>query len=112
MHPKFVGVDAEHLAELLLRLHHNDIIQGSFYVRNVMAQPGPLARAPAERSMATPSFRIIDFGRGRVWDWDYEEHGGESDADARRQRRREFAVARGDEVERGRRQLLVDDMGF
>lgn len=26
-------------------------------------QPGPLARHPKERSLLTPSFRLIDFGR-------------------------------------------------
>ena len=42
-----------------------DIVQGSFYVRNVMIQPGPLTAPPSRRSFDTPSFRIIDFGRGQ-----------------------------------------------
>jgi hypothetical protein len=33
-------------------------------VRNILRQPGPLTFAPSERSDKTPSFRIIDFGRG------------------------------------------------
>ena len=52
---------------LMLRLNHLNIIQGSFYVRNVLVQPGPLTAPPERRSRAHPSFRIIDFGRGRVW---------------------------------------------
>ena len=36
------------------------------YVRNILVQPGPLAALPSVRSYATPSFRIIDFGRGVV----------------------------------------------
>ena len=58
---------------LILRLHHADILQGSFYVRNIMIQPGPLTAPPAERSFETPSFRIIDYGRGTSWDWELEE---------------------------------------
>ena len=50
---------------LLLRLHHYKITQGSFYVRNIMVQPGPLTVPPEQRSFDCPSFRIIDFGRGR-----------------------------------------------
>jgi len=29
----------------------------------VVVQPGPLTRHPDERSLLTPSFRLIDFGR-------------------------------------------------
>ncbi|KAJ6629867.1 hypothetical protein B0H10DRAFT_1629162, partial [Mycena sp. CBHHK59/15] len=52
---------------LALRLHYAQITQNSFYVRNVLRQPGPLTVAPALRSLDTPSFRIIDFGRGEAW---------------------------------------------
>ncbi|KAH9903238.1 hypothetical protein C8Q73DRAFT_798902 [Cubamyces lactineus] len=51
---------------LLLRLHELRITQGSFYVRNVLIQPGPLSARPSQRALGTPSFRIIDFGRARV----------------------------------------------
>ncbi|KAH9848129.1 hypothetical protein C2E23DRAFT_469180 [Lenzites betulinus] len=49
---------------LVLRLHALNITQRSFYVRNIMIQPGPLSAPPAKRTYEHPSFRIIDFGRG------------------------------------------------
>ncbi|CDO76773.1 hypothetical protein BN946_scf184978.g2 [Trametes cinnabarina] len=51
---------------LVLRLHELQIVQGSFYVRNILIQPGPLAVPPKLRTMDNPSFRIIDFGRAQV----------------------------------------------
>jgi hypothetical protein len=50
-----------------LRLHYAEFTQGSFYIRNILRQPGPLTVAPSARSDKTPSFRIIDFGRGEHW---------------------------------------------
>ena len=50
----------------MLRLHALKITQGSFYVRNVLIQPGPLSAPPSQRTLRIPSFRIIDFGRARV----------------------------------------------
>ena len=44
-------------------LHHAGFIQGSVYPRNVLIQPGPLTIPRSKRSLASPSFRIIDFGR-------------------------------------------------
>ena len=38
------------------------ILQGSFYVRNIMIQPVPLTLPPKRRSLDSPSFRLIDFG--------------------------------------------------
>ncbi|KAJ7704152.1 hypothetical protein B0H16DRAFT_1346916 [Mycena metata] len=52
---------------LALRLHHAEFTQNSFYTRNILKQAGPLTAAPSKRSMSTPSFRIIDFGRGEFW---------------------------------------------
>ncbi|KAG7442752.1 uncharacterized protein BT62DRAFT_1010084 [Guyanagaster necrorhizus] len=49
---------------LVLRLHHADFVHNSLYPRNILRQPGPLTVRPSERSLKTPSFRIIDFGRG------------------------------------------------
>ena len=89
----------------MLRLHHMDIVQGSFYVRNIMIQPGPLSVPQDRRSFDTPSFRVIDFGRGRCWDWDRTR------ADAEKQRF-EFARRVGDEVARARNEMLVEDFGF
>ncbi|KAI0329811.1 hypothetical protein GY45DRAFT_841765 [Cubamyces sp. BRFM 1775] len=97
---------------LILRLHYMELIQGSFYVRNIMIQPGPLTAPPEKRTLDTPSFRIIDFGRGASWDtWRkspsmayYRGGGGDS--------RLEFLGAVGDEVVRARSELLVEDFGF
>jgi len=49
---------------LLHRLHLASFVQGSFYERNILMQPGPLTLPRAERSFNDPSYRIIDFGRG------------------------------------------------
>ena len=43
--------------------HQAGFIQGSVYTRNILIQPGPLTIPPSKRSLASPSFRIIDFGR-------------------------------------------------
>ncbi|KAI0688990.1 hypothetical protein BC835DRAFT_1229317, partial [Cytidiella melzeri] len=48
---------------LMFRLHLENVVQNSYYVRNILRQPGPLYVAPEERSKDTPSFRVIDFGR-------------------------------------------------
>ena len=50
---------------LLRRLHAASFVQGSFYERNILMQPGPLTLPRAERSFNDPSYRIIDFGRGK-----------------------------------------------
>ncbi|PIL28838.1 hypothetical protein GSI_08883 [Ganoderma sinense ZZ0214-1] len=106
---------------LILRLHHMDIVQGSFYVRNIMCQPGPLTLPPAQRSYDTPSFRIIDFGRGKSWDWELDQdpkEGGISEkeqekrSEKRDKLRREFRKKVVDEVARARRELLVPDFAF
>ncbi|KAI0819903.1 hypothetical protein BC628DRAFT_1423425 [Trametes gibbosa] len=51
--------------KLFERLHEAGFIQNSTYERNIVVQPGPLSVPRKERSLRTPSFRIIDFGRGR-----------------------------------------------
>ncbi|MCJ1402679.1 hypothetical protein MMC11_005899 [Xylographa trunciseda] len=53
----------EEIYSLFLRLHQAYFVQNSSYVRNILIQPGPLTRPPMDRSLTTPSFRIIDFGR-------------------------------------------------
>ncbi|KAJ6589323.1 hypothetical protein B0H19DRAFT_235705 [Mycena capillaripes] len=60
----FTADDRSECYSLALRLHYAEFTQNSFYVRNILRQPGPLTVAPSERSNRTPSFRIIDFGRG------------------------------------------------
>ncbi|KAJ6484377.1 hypothetical protein C8R47DRAFT_980865, partial [Mycena vitilis] len=49
----------------LHRLHSAGFLQKSFYARNILVQPGPLTRPPDQRSLETPFFRLVDFGRGR-----------------------------------------------
>ncbi len=48
---------------MFLRLHDADVVHNSPYVRNILVQPGPLTVLPAERSLRTPSFKLIDFAR-------------------------------------------------
>jgi hypothetical protein len=35
------------------------------YERNILVQPGPLKLPRANRSLDNPSYRIVDFGRGK-----------------------------------------------
>ncbi|KAJ7207177.1 hypothetical protein GGX14DRAFT_366760 [Mycena pura] len=58
----------------LYRLKHEEFMQNSFYDRNVLMQPGPLTLPPHRRSLDTPSFRLIDFGRGRSLEILLSEH--------------------------------------
>ncbi|KAI8989006.1 hypothetical protein BD414DRAFT_415253 [Trametes punicea] len=104
---------------LILRLRHMDLYQGSFYVRNIMIQPGPLTLPPAERSYDRPSFRIIDFGRAASWEM-YSTDPARLQrrirtwqADRDRDRLREGFLAHvGEEVWRARGELLIDDFTF
>lgn len=48
---------------MFVNLHNAGFLQGSIYPRNILVQPGPLTLPPSKRSLASPSFRIIDFGR-------------------------------------------------
>lgn len=48
---------------MMVRLHYAGFVQNSFFVRNILVQPGPLTAPPEKRSKKTPSFRLIDFGR-------------------------------------------------
>ena len=90
-------------------------------MRNIMCQPGPLTLPPERRSYDTPSFRIIDFGRGKSWDWELDQgstkDGGkekekEKESEDRDKLRREFRKKVVDEVERARRELLVPEFAF
>jgi hypothetical protein len=53
---------------LFCRLHQVKIAQRSAALRNMVMQPGPLTVPPHKRSMAHASFRVIDFGSGRIRD--------------------------------------------
>ncbi|MCJ1320806.1 hypothetical protein MMC15_006147 [Xylographa vitiligo] len=55
--------DKEEIYSLFLRLHQARFVQNSPFMHNILIQPGPLTRPPIERSLTTPSFRTIDFGR-------------------------------------------------
>ncbi|KAJ6615546.1 hypothetical protein B0H10DRAFT_1801377 [Mycena sp. CBHHK59/15] len=48
---------------MFLRLHSAGVLQKSPFKKNILVQPGPLTAPPSARSMESPSFRIIDFGR-------------------------------------------------
>ena len=45
-------------------LHRKGFAHGSLFERNVVVEPGPICLPPEERSLASPSFRLVDFGRG------------------------------------------------
>ncbi|KAI0672167.1 hypothetical protein C8Q78DRAFT_1077726 [Trametes maxima] len=94
---------------LVLRLHDLIITQGSFYVRNIMIQPGPLSWPPAERTYKEPSFRIIDFGRARCLALQLS---GVTDKDERESTIHDIHRALWDEEKQAREELLVQDMGF
>ncbi|KAF4588055.1 hypothetical protein EYR38_010016 [Pleurotus pulmonarius] len=51
----------------LLRLQHAEFNHNSFWVRNILAQPGPLHLPPHERSGDVQSYRLIDAGRMVHW---------------------------------------------
>ena len=94
----------------MLRLHYSGFIQGSFYVRNIMVQPGPLTAPPEERSEHTPSFRVIDFGRGQRWvDFVPEKKSDHKHVDTKK---REWGSAIYDEDKRAQKELLVQDWNF
>ncbi|KAJ7083121.1 hypothetical protein B0H15DRAFT_428407 [Mycena belliarum] len=48
---------------MFFRLHLSGYLQKSAFKKNILVQPGPLTVAPHKRSLDSPSFRIIDFGR-------------------------------------------------
>jgi hypothetical protein len=60
-----IVIHSREVYSLPLRLHQQDVLQGSFAARNFLVQPGPLNLPPSERSLDTPSFRMVDFGRGQ-----------------------------------------------
>ncbi|KAF7416122.1 hypothetical protein PC9H_002382 [Pleurotus ostreatus] len=59
--------DRTECLSFLVRLYLEDISHSSFYPRNIMVQPGPLTKAPKDRTMQHPSFRLIDLGRADHW---------------------------------------------
>ncbi|TRM59904.1 hypothetical protein BD626DRAFT_408405 [Schizophyllum amplum] len=57
--------EQQECADMFLRFHQAGWVHKSAYPRNVVVQKGPLTAPPAERTMADPSFRVIDFGRSK-----------------------------------------------
>jgi hypothetical protein len=110
---------------LILRLHCAHFIQNSFYVRNILVQPGPLTHPPALRSSKTPSFRIIDFGRSEYWVYNVEgtktqvskdEEQTEEYRQEERDRLNSAAVNwwdfRNFEVKKAQNELMLDDFDY
>ncbi|KAJ6544243.1 hypothetical protein B0H19DRAFT_1170050 [Mycena capillaripes] len=50
---------------MFLRLHLSGFLQKSPFKKNILVQPGPLTVPPEKRSLDSPSFRVIDFGRAK-----------------------------------------------
>ncbi|RPD68065.1 hypothetical protein L226DRAFT_541062 [Lentinus tigrinus ALCF2SS1-7] len=87
--------EREKVFELIKRLHKAGFMNGSTYPRNMLSQPGPLSVPRKERSDASASYRIIDFGRSSVLSLLPEG------------RRRSFEAWCEEEVERAMRYLLL-----
>ncbi|KZT64225.1 hypothetical protein DAEQUDRAFT_732892 [Daedalea quercina L-15889] len=106
---KFSVDDRSECYSLMCRLQLARFSQGSMYVRNILWQPGPLWKPPRERSRATPSFRIIDFGRAVFWDELVAKVRG---ARNRQRKSKEW----GDQVnldrKRFERELLIEDWDY
>ncbi|KAI0767598.1 hypothetical protein C8Q74DRAFT_966700 [Fomes fomentarius] len=90
---------------LIMRLHHLRYLQGSPYVRNILIQPGPLTLPPDERTYKQPSFRIIDYGRGKLWDWEVNQPDVEN-------RKVKFITRIRGEADLARSELLIEIFGF
>ncbi|KAJ7811684.1 hypothetical protein B0H14DRAFT_2378187, partial [Mycena olivaceomarginata] len=89
---KFTADERSECFSLALRLHYAEFTQNSFYVRNILRQPGPLTVAPSARSDKTPSFRIIDHGRGEHWPFQLEA--AKKENEERRWKRKKYSTER------------------
>ncbi|KAF9492036.1 hypothetical protein BDN71DRAFT_1433540 [Pleurotus eryngii] len=132
--------DRTECLSFLVRLYLEDMSHSSFYPRNIMVQPGPLSKAPKDRTMQHPSFRLIDLGRADHWRMytkreveDYKKKSGKDLPEERLEigpdgyirddveytpEQREWktiafkwAQAKREEICRGRQQLLMDMLG-
>ncbi|TBU30410.1 hypothetical protein BD311DRAFT_754829 [Dichomitus squalens] len=56
----------EQCFDLVQRMHRQGFSHGHPHPRNMLVQPGPLSLPPPLRSMASPSFRLVSFGRWRA----------------------------------------------
>ena len=86
------------------------ILQGSFYARNIMTQPGPVTLPPKGRSLDFPSFRLIDFGRAERLEVAAREAKGEELVGLMN----DFYRRTWDELRRARGELAMEDrvLGF
>jgi len=96
---------------MFLRLHDADVVHNSPYVRNILVQPGPLTVLPAERSLRTPSFRLIDFGRSLKLSTMIKEVTGDHTEEERRDiARRDFCFKCQMENRRAAREIGYDEV--
>lgn len=80
----------EEVLSKYLHLQNAEFQHCSCYPRNVLVQPGPLSVHPRERSLKTPSYRLVDLGRferpdDNVDKWD-PQHQSKEVWDERRRR--------------------------
>ncbi|KAJ7165585.1 hypothetical protein C8R43DRAFT_878460 [Mycena crocata] len=61
--PNLSHDDKAECFSVFLRLHLAGFLQKSAFKKNILVQPGPLTVPPSKRSLKSPSFRVIDFGR-------------------------------------------------
>ncbi|CAL1710134.1 unnamed protein product [Somion occarium] len=106
---KFTLDDRSECYSLMLRLHLANFVQGSSYVRNIVVQPGPLTAPPEKRSKKTPSFRIIDFGRGDTW---ATFVGTNPDQERKERKVREWWTYINDEDKKAQDELRVEEFVF
>ncbi|KAJ6472290.1 hypothetical protein C8R47DRAFT_987866 [Mycena vitilis] len=110
---RFTADERSECYSLALRLHYAEFTQNSFYVRNILRQPGPLTVAPSARSDSTPSFRIIDFGRGEHWQRiEAEEAAVQTDKKHLEQARKSYWELRDYEVRKAHSELQIRDFDY
>ncbi|KAL6304650.1 hypothetical protein BKA93DRAFT_749586 [Sparassis latifolia] len=106
---KFNEDERSECYSLILRLHYENFVQQSMYVRNVLMQPGPLTAPPDKRSKKNPSFRIIDFGRAISWK-DYV--GPQPDSEKRQRKSSAWHEMVDKEAQKAREQLQISDWDY
>ncbi len=83
-----VAMNRNAITGMYERLHDAKFVQNSAYPRNILVQPGPLTHPPAERSLENPSYRLIDFGRGKYFKQDWSKSVKDDLKDEKKQVRR------------------------
>lgn len=109
----------------IIRLYLEGISHSSFYARNILVQPGPLSKPLKQRSLAEPSFRVIDLGRATHWSTHEEREKARRmkvDPDGYRgpdsvwvnltdTPPQPWSLRRNQEIVRAREELLLDPLG-